>query len=86
MGATVAAGLFSSGAGAWVEEGAVQPAVKQRYKIGVCDWMILKHQQLGAFKWTARSRNCMEVDMGDLGQRQTSTTSSWIRRCDSSST
>jgi len=44
----------------------------QRYKIGVCDWMILKRQKLGAFKWTDRiGADGVEVDMGSLGQRET---------------
>jgi sugar phosphate isomerase/epimerase len=43
-----------------------------RYKIGVCDWMILKRQKLGAFKWTKDiGADGVEVDMGSLGQRDT---------------
>ena len=61
----VAAGLFSAGAMA-------QPDSKPRYRIGVCDWMILKRQQLGAFKWTSQiGADGVEVDMGSLGQRET---------------
>ena len=30
------------------------PTIRPRYKIGVCDWMILKRQQLGAFQRTAQ--------------------------------
>jgi len=48
------------------------PAATFRYKIGVCDWMILKRQKLGAFKWTKRiGADGVEVDMGSLGQRDT---------------
>lgn len=65
LGAAMLAGLFSAGAGA-------QPVAKPRYRIGVCDWMILKRQQLGAFKWTSQiGADGVEVDMGSLGQRET---------------
>ncbi|MBN1763779.1 MAG: DUF5060 domain-containing protein [Sedimentisphaerales bacterium] len=44
----------------------------QRYKIGVCDWMILKRQKLGAFERTHEiGAQGVEVDMGSLGQRET---------------
>ena len=43
-----------------------------RYRIGVCDWMILKRQKLGAIE---RAREIgvdgVEVDMGSLGRRET---------------
>ena len=41
-----------------------------RYQVGVCDWMILKRQKLGAFD-LARQMGCdgIELDMGGLGQR-----------------
>jgi L-ribulose-5-phosphate 3-epimerase len=43
-----------------------------RYKIGVCDWMILKRQRLGAFRWTDEiGADGVEVDMGSLGDRDT---------------
>lgn len=47
-----------------------QPAwVKQRYRVGVCDWMLLKRQKLGAFKWAATCGiDGVEVDMGGLGK------------------
>ena len=43
----------------------------QQYKIGVCDWMILKRQKLGEFD-LARQLGCdgIEMDMGGLGQRE----------------
>jgi sugar phosphate isomerase/epimerase len=51
---------------------AAPAAANERYKIGVCDWMILKRQKLGAFKWTKDiGADGVEVDMGSLGQRET---------------
>jgi len=43
---------------------------QSRYKIGVCDWMILKRQKLGEFK-LAKELGCdgIEMDMGGLGNR-----------------
>ncbi len=43
----------------------------QQYKIGVCDWMILKRQKLGEFD-LARQIGCdgIEMDMGGLGKRE----------------
>jgi len=42
------------------------------YKIGVCDWMILKRQKLGAFDRTKEiGADGVEVDMGSLGKRDT---------------
>lgn len=42
----------------------------QRYKVGVCDWMILKRQKIGEFQ-LARDLGCdgIEMDMGGLGRR-----------------
>ena len=42
-----------------------------QYKVGVCDWMILKRQKLGEFD-LARQIGCdgIEMDMGGLGQRE----------------
>lgn len=44
---------------------------EQRYKIAVCDWMILKRQKIGSFQ-LAKELNCdgVEVDMGSLGKRE----------------
>jgi sugar phosphate isomerase/epimerase len=40
--------------------------------IGVCDWMILKRQRLGAFPLAKEiGADGVEVDMGSLGQRDT---------------
>jgi L-ribulose-5-phosphate 3-epimerase len=47
-------------------------SVNQRYKIAVCDWMILKRQKLGAFQLAKNiGADGVEVDMGSLGQRDT---------------
>ena len=47
-------------------------AAHARYRIAVCDWMILKRQKLGAFQ-LARDIGAdgVEVDMGGLGDRDT---------------
>lgn len=43
-----------------------------RYKVAVCDWMILKRQKLGAFQLTKDiGADGVEVDMGSLGKRDT---------------
>ena len=43
-----------------------------RYKISVCDWMILKRQKKGAFKRTYEiGADGLELDMGGLGNRDT---------------
>lgn len=44
----------------------------ERYKVSVCDWMILKRQKIGEFA-LARELGCdgIEVDMGGLGKRDT---------------
>ncbi len=43
-----------------------------RYKIAVCDWMILKRQKQGAFKRASEiGADGVEVDMGGLGNRIT---------------
>jgi sugar phosphate isomerase/epimerase len=61
-------GLCQSGTGT------ARPAVvtNPRYKIGVCDWMILKRQKLSAFDRASEiGADGVEVDMGSLGQRET---------------
>lgn len=41
-----------------------------RYKIAVCDWMILKRQKIGAFELTHEiGADGLELDMGSLGKR-----------------
>lgn len=49
-----------------------QSPKEQRYKISVCDWMILKRQKIGEFQ-LAHEIGCdgIEVDMGGLGKRDT---------------
>lgn len=43
-----------------------------RYRVGVCDWMILKRQKLNAFPLTKEiGADGVEVDMGSLGDRPT---------------
>jgi len=45
---------------------------KSKYKVGVCDWMILKRQKLGAFKTTSEiGADGLLLDMGGLGNRPT---------------
>jgi L-ribulose-5-phosphate 3-epimerase len=45
---------------------------ENRYRIAVCDWMILKRQKAGAFEVAARiGVDGLEVDMGGLGNRPT---------------
>jgi sugar phosphate isomerase/epimerase len=48
-------------------------AVSQaRYRISVCDWMILKRQKLGAFELAAEiGADGLELDIGGLGTRET---------------
>ncbi len=73
-GTVAAAGLIASRTPTWAEEATVaaQPTPDYRYKIGVCDWMILKRQKLGAFKRTNEiGADGVELDMGSLGQRET---------------
>lgn len=44
----------------------------KKYKVAVCDWMILKRQKLGAFKRTSEiGADGLELDMGGLGSRVT---------------
>lgn len=54
----------------WADDVAAAPT--QRYRIGVCDWMMLKRQKLGAFSLAKDvDADGVEVDMGSLGQRET---------------
>lgn len=47
-------------------------AVAQRYRIGACDWMMLKRQKLGAIQLAKDvGVDGVEVDMGGLGDRPT---------------
>ena len=59
-------------AGAGTNVPSAPPMSAQRYKVGVCDWMILKRQKLGAFQLTKDlGADGVEVDMGGLGDRET---------------
>src|SRR3954468_8164257 len=72
--AIIAAGLLCpSDSFAAGETNAVKTSVaSQRYKIAVCDWMILKRQKLGAFQLTKDiGADGVEVDMGSLGKLDT---------------
>ncbi len=45
---------------------------KERYKVAVCDWMILKRQKLGSFALAKEIKaDGIELDMGGLGNRPT---------------
>jgi L-ribulose-5-phosphate 3-epimerase len=47
-------------------------AGQPRYRIAVCDWMILKRQKLGAFQLSKElGADGVEVDLGSLGDRPT---------------
>jgi sugar phosphate isomerase/epimerase len=64
----LALALVSGGASIAAEASREEP----RYRVAVCDWMILKRQKLGAFKWAKDiGADGVEVDMGGLGQRPT---------------
>ena len=44
---------------------------EQRYKIAVCDWMILKRQKIGSFQLVREMNgDGVELDMGGLGKRE----------------
>jgi sugar phosphate isomerase/epimerase len=75
----VAAGFFATNRRLWAGGDTVPvpaPAIPanspRRYRVGVCDWMILKRQKLGAFQLTHDiGADGVEVDMGGLGDRET---------------
>ena len=49
-----------------------------RYRVGVCDWMILKRQKIGAFQLAKEiGADGVEVDMGGLGKRPTFDSKLW---------
>ncbi len=51
---------------------AASAAEAPRYRVAVCDWMILKRQKLGAFQLAKDiGADGVEVDMGGLGNRPT---------------
>ncbi len=54
------------------EKPAPKPPQGLRYKVAVCDWMLLKRQKLGAFQLAREiGADGLEVDMGSLGDRET---------------
>jgi sugar phosphate isomerase/epimerase len=58
--------------GTFNSEVSAQSSKKQRYKVAVCDWMILKRQKLGSFALAAEIKaDGIELDMGGLGKRPT---------------
>ena len=72
----VAAGAIAaspaSGLRVAAQDSAAETSPPLRYKIGVCDWMILKRQKLGAFQRAHEiGADGVEVDMGSLGKRPT---------------
>ncbi|HEX2851692.1 MAG TPA: TIM barrel protein [Opitutaceae bacterium] len=70
--ALVAAGLIGSRALLRGETPGVVASTVPRYRIAVCDWMILKRQKLGAFALAKEiGADGVEVDMGPLGERVT---------------
>jgi L-ribulose-5-phosphate 3-epimerase len=74
LAALIAVGLLSPhDSMAAGETNTIKPSVaNQRYKIAVCDWMILKRQKLGAFQLTKDiGADGVEVDMGSLGKLDT---------------
>jgi len=55
-----------------IEDGVWPGPTKERYKVAVCDWMILKRQKLGAFERAQEiGADGIEMDMGGLGSRET---------------
>lgn len=69
---TIAVVLTIVLSGAFNSEVSAQSTIKQRYKVAVCDWMILKRQKLGAFGLASEIKaDGIELDMGGLGKRPT---------------
>lgn len=53
-------------------QGESPAASKPRYRVAVCDWMILQRQKVRAFSLARElGADGLEVDMGPLGQRET---------------
>jgi sugar phosphate isomerase/epimerase len=49
----------------------IEALMAQQYKVGVCDWMILKRQKLGEFDLARQiGSDGIEMDMGGLGERE----------------
>jgi sugar phosphate isomerase/epimerase len=63
---------FSQAADGTNATNAAVSAINQRYKISVCDWMILKRQKLGAIQLSKDiGTDGVEVDMGSLSTNET---------------
>ncbi|MFI1772402.1 exo-alpha-sialidase [Thalassobellus citreus] len=55
-----------------IKDGVWPGPTKERYKVAVCDWMILKRQKLGSFERAKEvGADGIEMDMGGLGNRET---------------
>ena len=55
----------------WILAVAASRQEEQRYKIAVCDWMILKRQKIGSFQLVHElNGDGVELDMGSLGKRE----------------
>lgn len=55
-----------------INDGVWPGPTEERYKVAVCDWMILKRQKLGAFERAKEiGADGIEMDMGGLGDRET---------------
>lgn len=62
----------AAGLAATMPSVAVASPTEKPYRIGVCDWMMLKRQKLGAISLAAEvGADGVEVDMGSLGSRDT---------------
>lgn len=65
-------GLFLGGASLPINAFSLPEIGKERYKIAVCDWMILRRQKLSAFDLAQEiNADGIEMDMGSLGDRRT---------------
>ena len=52
------------------ENSEIQVVNNQRYKVSVCDWMMLKRQKVGAMELAKElGADGLEIDMGGLGKR-----------------
>jgi sugar phosphate isomerase/epimerase len=73
--AALLAVLVQSPMGSLADQASTHPVAvgePQRYRIAVCDWMILKRQKLGAFELArAIGADGLELDLGSLGPRVT---------------
>jgi sugar phosphate isomerase/epimerase len=66
------ASLFASKKSGQSTQSDIEKTKDLRYKIAVCDWMILKRQKLSAIKRTHEiGADGLELDLGGLGQRPT---------------